>query len=158
MVHEEGLLWRSLRASCALPGIIPPIIENGDLLLDGGLLKNLPVDIMQSRCDGGYVIAVDVSPKVELESSAEFGDSISGWEALWSQIIPGKNASKAPHILSILMQATVLSSRYTRAEMLSQNNSLLYLNPPVHDFKMLDFQAMVANYRYWLSVCFSKGT
>lgn len=142
MVHERGLLWKCLRASCALPGIIPPILYDSDLLLDGGLLNNLPIDVMNSRCKGGAVIAIDVSPKIELETNVQFGDSVSGWNALWQKINPLSKSQNSPHILTLLMQATVLSSRSSRAEMLSQNQSNLYINPPVGEFKIMDFDSI----------------
>ena len=61
-VHREGLLWKRLRASCALPGIVPPEFDNGSMLVDGAVLNNVPGDIMKKLC-GGKVIAVDVSPR-----------------------------------------------------------------------------------------------
>lgn len=142
MVHERGLLWKFLRASCALPGIIPPILYKSDLLLDGGLLNNLPIDVMTSRCKGGAVIAIDVSPKIELETNVQFGDNISGWNALWQRINPLTKSKNTPHILTLLMQATVLSSRYSRAATISQNQSNLYINPPLDKFKIMDFDSI----------------
>jgi len=37
-VHRSGLLWRALRASVALPGILPPVTHHGHLLVDGGVV------------------------------------------------------------------------------------------------------------------------
>ena len=36
VIHQQDVLWRSVRASCALPGITPPIFLDRDLLVDGG--------------------------------------------------------------------------------------------------------------------------
>ena len=44
--HRAGPLWRALRASVALPGILPPVTHHGHLLVDGGVMNNLPVDVM----------------------------------------------------------------------------------------------------------------
>jgi len=63
-VHADGPLWAAIRASCSLPGVWPPVIRDGRMLVDGGILNNLPVDIMRARC-GGTVIAINVSPTVE---------------------------------------------------------------------------------------------
>jgi NTE family protein len=46
--HYRGLLWEKTRASSSIPGIIPPVLINNELHLDGGLLNNLPVDIMRA--------------------------------------------------------------------------------------------------------------
>ena len=61
-VHDRGSLPRSLRASVSLPGIFPPAVINGQLSVDGGILDNLPVDLMRAR-PVGRVIAVDLSSR-----------------------------------------------------------------------------------------------
>jgi predicted acylesterase/phospholipase RssA/CRP-like cAMP-binding protein len=142
MVHDRGILWRCLRASCALPGIIPPIMYNGDLLLDGGLLRNLPIDIMANYCEGSRIFAIDVSPKVELQIDYELGDSVSGWDVLWKQVNPYSQTNNIPNILTILTQTTVLSSRHARANLNMENKHNLYINPPLDDVKILDFSSL----------------
>ena len=47
--HRAGMLWRALRASVALPGILPPVTHHGHLLVDGGVMNNLPVDVMREH-------------------------------------------------------------------------------------------------------------
>jgi NTE family protein len=73
-VHRRGPVWRALRASSALPGILPPMVENGEILVDGAVMNNFPVDIMQDL-RRGPVIGVDmprdaafVSPVGEFET------------------------------------------------------------------------------------------
>ena len=46
--HEAGTLWRLVRASMTIVGLVPPVYEDGDLLVDGGYLNNMPVDVMHS--------------------------------------------------------------------------------------------------------------
>ena len=58
MIHHSGLLWKAVRASVSVPGIGPPAIEAGEILVDGGLVNNLPVDVMKRFCSGD-VVAVD---------------------------------------------------------------------------------------------------
>ena len=50
--HRDGMLWRALRASVALPGILPPVTHHGHLLVDGGVMNNLPVDVMREQASG----------------------------------------------------------------------------------------------------------
>ncbi len=58
-IHDRGILWEALRASCSLPAIMPPAIDlQGDVLIDGSVLNNLPVDIMKSRIGGSKILAV----------------------------------------------------------------------------------------------------
>src|SRR3990167_4644282 len=61
-VHRSGLLWEKTRASASIPGIIPPMVINGALHLDGGLLNNLPVDVMRQFVGKkGKVIGVELN-------------------------------------------------------------------------------------------------
>lgn len=46
-VHQDGLLWKLVRASMTIVGLVPPVYENGELLIDGGYLNNMPVDVMR---------------------------------------------------------------------------------------------------------------
>ena len=73
-VHRSGPLWRALRASVALPGILPPVTEGGHLLVDGGVMNNLPVDVMAAEARGP-IIAVDVSGEIDLRAEdARYGE------------------------------------------------------------------------------------
>lgn len=61
-VHRFGPLWEKVRASVSLPGLIPPVVINGELHFDGGLLNNLPVDIMkEGMLYSGRIIAITLS-------------------------------------------------------------------------------------------------
>ena len=42
-VHTSGYAWRYVRASMSLSGFLPPLCDEGNMLLDGGYLDNLPV-------------------------------------------------------------------------------------------------------------------
>lgn len=54
---RTGPLWEAIRASSALPGILPPFIRgDGDLMVDGGLLDNLPYRAMRTIKAGPNVL------------------------------------------------------------------------------------------------------
>jgi NTE family protein len=58
--HRYGKLQTCVKASSAVPGILPPVVLNGMVHVDGGVLNNMPADLI--RKDGaGFVVAVDVS-------------------------------------------------------------------------------------------------
>ena len=86
VVHRSGLLWRAIRASSSLPGVIPPVIDNGDMLYDGCLLNNLPVDLMREEIETGLLVAVDVVPPVDLDVHATELENPSGWRLAWSRM------------------------------------------------------------------------
>jgi len=63
-ILEEGLLYKALAASCAMPGIFEPVRFKEDILLDGGILNPLPTKVLL-----GYgvnkIIAVNITPLKE---------------------------------------------------------------------------------------------
>jgi NTE family protein len=60
VILNEGRVAEAVRASCALPGVFTPIEREGGLLVDGGLINNLPVSAVREM-GADYVIAVDLS-------------------------------------------------------------------------------------------------
>lgn len=57
VVLAHGDLARAMRASMAVPGVFAPVVIDGQVLGDGGLMRNLPVDIARETC-ADVVIAV----------------------------------------------------------------------------------------------------
>ena len=60
VVHRRDVLYGVVGASMSLPGLVEPVRLHGGLLVDGGVLNNLPVDVMAARKEGP-VVAVDVT-------------------------------------------------------------------------------------------------
>ena len=72
IILEEGSLAQALQATMAIPGVFPPVEVDGRLLADGGLLNNLPTDVVKAM-GADIVIAVDVgTPIGDRESLASF--------------------------------------------------------------------------------------
>lgn len=72
IILEEGSLAQALQATMAIPGVFPPVEVDGQLLADGGLLNNLPTDVVKAM-GADIVIAVDVgTPIGDRESLASF--------------------------------------------------------------------------------------
>ncbi|MFH1603529.1 MAG: cyclic nucleotide-binding and patatin-like phospholipase domain-containing protein [Pseudomonadota bacterium] len=134
-VHRRGELWRALRASASLPAIFPPIIEASDLLVDGGILNNLPVDIMRASMRG-RVIAVDLS--VEENFSYQDDHLPTGWEYFKQRVLSPKSAQVLPTLHRIVLKSTMLGSR--REVEAAKVQADLFLNPPTSSFDMLDWQ------------------
>ncbi|MCB8945813.1 MAG: cyclic nucleotide-binding domain-containing protein [Ardenticatenaceae bacterium] len=142
IVHDRGSLWQAVRTSTAIPGIIPPMNEHGDLLVDGGVLDNLPVAVMQRRNGDGPIIASDVSAPVDLHTTAEFGPYLSGWQLLWQRLNPFAKTPDIPSMGATIMRASLLSS----AQALDAAKAMadIYLYPPVEKFGTLEFLALEA--------------
>jgi len=60
MVHDGGPLCTWVGTSMAIPGVAPPMVYHGDLLVDGAVTNSLPTDVMQ-ELGRGPIIASDVS-------------------------------------------------------------------------------------------------
>jgi NTE family protein len=69
VIHTEGSLRRAVSASCAVPGVLPPVEVNGRRLVDGGWLSRVPI-LPAFRLGARAVIAVDIS--LDLEDTSEF--------------------------------------------------------------------------------------
>lgn len=74
VILSKGSLVHALRASMAIPGVFNPVRLDGRLLVDGGLLRNLPIDVVKEM-GADVIIAVDVGSPVE-ELTAENINSI----------------------------------------------------------------------------------
>ena len=137
-IHTTGSLSEAVTASTRAPGIFPPVVIAGELHVDGGLINNVPVDVMSDFSSGGIVIGVDVSPPHELTEVANYGHDVSGWQAAWSRFNPIRHKrSYRPSILLVLMRVIEfggISYRRTKAEMAD-----LYISPDVLRFKRNDF-------------------
>jgi len=96
-IHTRGSLGRALRASIALPGILPPVIEGDALLVDGAVVNNFPTDIMTST-HRGITIGVDVAREGVIDIEA-FRDP----PGFFSWVMQ-HGFSEAPPIVSLLMR------------------------------------------------------
>jgi len=129
--HRRGPLWRAIRASIAIPGLLPPVVEDGQILVDGGIIDNLPADIMKSQ-RRGPVIGVDVGRDLGLAASAAELDDRSLWWLL------RHSRSQVPGIGSLLMRSATVSSD---AQYLAQKSQLdLLLAPDLESYYFLDWK------------------
>lgn len=134
-IHRRGRGWRAVRASMSIPGIFPPVAEDGDVLVDGGLVDNLPVAEMRRGHDGITVVAVDVGVHRGM-SAGDLPDStvVHGWRVLLDRLHPRRRSPKIADIFSILARLTELGggSRGT-------DRGDILIRPEVERFPMLDF-------------------
>jgi NTE family protein/lysophospholipid hydrolase len=155
VVHKEGPLWQSVRASLSLPGIFPPVQTGGQVLVDGGVMNNVPMDIMRAECgEGGTVIAIDVGGSGGQDSVWGKGDrsGVSGWRLLGKRLSSLSRPETGPSIFQTLAWSTTLSSDQYLKQLISQGTTNLFLTPPVQDFQLLGFEAYMelyeAGYQY----------
>ncbi len=130
--HDRGPLVPAIRASISLPGVLPPVIEYGQVLVDGGVLRNLPTDTMRS-CHEGTVIGSDVTRSAGLEPTDV--DPPSSW-LRWF----GSGAwRRGPPIVSILMRSATVAGG---PEILAARNAAdLYVMPDTTMVEIRDWRA-----------------
>lgn len=62
VVLDRGDLSIAMRASMALPGVFAPVDRDDQVLADGGLVRNLPVDVARTLCADVVIVVNLVSP------------------------------------------------------------------------------------------------
>eukprot|EP00798_Chlamydomonas_sp_ICE-L_P019927 gene19927-26631_t len=144
-----GLLWRMVRASMTIVGLLPPVFDDGDLLVDGGYMNNIPVDVMRSL-GVETVIVVDVEGKDDLgwASLTPYDGGVSGWRLLWDRWCPvpswrSKPNVKLPRYSQIINQLTWMTHAHNLKRVSEDYKIDLYLRPPnIGNFKLMDYHLM----------------
>jgi NTE family protein len=110
VVLDHGSVARAVHASSAIPGVFNPVDHQGKLLVDGGVVENLPGSVARER-GADIVIAVDISEHV-------INFNIT-------------------NVIDVMLQAvTIMSSE--NAKYMRKNADVL-ITPAVGDVGMLDF-------------------
>ena len=128
LVHNRGDLVDALRASIALPGILPPVITDEGVLADGAVINNLPVDVMRAL-HRGPIAVVDVARDLALDPDwlRNEVDTMSIRQML------------RPPIISVLMRAgTVTGEEQSRQQ---ARDADLVIEPPLGDIDIRDWKA-----------------
>ncbi len=144
-VHRHGELWRWLRASIAIPGVLPPVVHKGEILVDGGTMNNLPVDAMR-ELGRGPVIGCDVGADRVFTTDSDDIDVPLPWQLMrWM-----REKKHHPNIFQILWRAGMVNSNAITAAHREQTD--LLLQPPLAEIDMLDWKgferAIEVGYEY----------
>lgn len=160
-VHTTGPVWQAVRASISIPGLFPPVNSgNGDVLVDGAVMNNLPVDVMRSLNGGGPVLAVSLRGEFSLRSEdLPHHGVLSGWKVFGRRFNPFASALELPGLVDILLRTTEVGSVLSSRAMEQQAD--LVFHPPVNDVGLLDFSAIdrliEAGYRHGVEVLEAGG-
>jgi predicted acylesterase/phospholipase RssA len=143
-VQDRGPVWRAVLASNSPAGLLPPVIHNGDLLVDGAILDNVPVGAMRQRLGApmekrrgnGTVIAVDVDVQQDL-GVAPGVSRLSVWKSI-RRHLPG-SVETQPGIGDILYRAGHIGGLQQRERTLKLAD--YYLEPPVSGFELMSYRS-----------------
>jgi len=132
--HRVGPLWRWLRASIAIPGVLPPVTHRGRVYVDGGAMNNLPVDVLRAM-GRGPVIGVDVGADEAFTASLEELEAPRPWELRrWLD-----DRHQRTGILRILWRAGMVNSTATTVAQREQSD--LLLRPALGPIDLLDWKS-----------------
>ena len=155
VVQESGPMWRAVLASNSPAGLFPPVLFQGDLLVDGAILENVPVSAMRARLGSpqekrrgnGTIIAVDVDVQQDLCVHADMA-RLSVWGTLKGLVRPG--LARNPGIGEILYRAGHMGGLSQRARAVAQSDH--YFEPPVGKFPIMGYRSAASivevGYRY----------
>lgn len=134
-VHRQGPLWEAARATAAVPAYFAPSYDNGDLLIDGGVINNLPVDIMRDLWEC-RVMASDVSAIGSMDAFTPDYQGLSGWQLLFNRLNPFAKKIKAPMMTEVIGRMIDVCSHQTRQNVNAEAD--FYFRPPVQTFSWFD--------------------
>lgn len=143
-IHRRGLLRDALRASISLPGILPPIVDGDDLLVDGAVVNNFPTDVMENL-HRGVTIGVDVARSGTISVNA-YRDPPN-----FFQWVRRHGLRSAPPIVALLMRAATARHEATH----TQHPADMLITPAVSGVELRDWkkfdQAVESGYRSTLN-------
>ena len=129
-IHRRGPLWECVRASGSLPTILPPFIDSdGNILVDGGVLDNVPVKVMHGLKSGPNIVVSLGDPHEIWRTEVQYGDIRGRWSLLRDMILRRKRDAEFPSIVEIMSRSMVVASRMASKEMLGDQDILV--NPPI---------------------------
>jgi NTE family protein len=135
VVHQQGLAWQALRASTSIPGIVPPFIEKGEVLVDGGIMNNFPSDVMSSLARG-RIVGVDVAAGTTFLAET---DNLEDKSLLW--LLRNRRAA-FPGIVSLLVRSGTVNSDTQHVQSRSQVDVLV--QPQLDGIDTFSFNALDA--------------
>ncbi len=130
-LHRRGFVRHALRASIALPGILPPVIDDGDVLVDGGVLNNFPINVMKGM-HRGYIIGSDVTRQRQGFPPDEFIEPPGFLKWIFQN-----GFSRTPPIASLLMRSATVGVNATTGHELTD----LCIHPVINDLELRDWES-----------------
>ena len=136
-VITRGRLRPFVRASCSLPMVMPPVSLDGHLLVDGGIMNNVPVDPLLEVSNVGTLIVVDVTNSFYTADEAyNYDDSIPFRRVLNGRLNPFGEKLIAPGIFDVLMRSLEIGSKSLEPSQIAKAD--VYLRPEVSRYGYTD--------------------
>jgi len=137
-IHRRGSASLAVRSSVAIPGVLPPVPFEGDLLVDGGVLNNMPFEVLRDDSTIETLIAVDVAPDRGPRATTDYGTSVSGFQALRSTL--GRGRSDYPSVVSVLLRSMLAGAVRNQKDSMQDGSIDLLLTLHLSGVGLLDFE------------------
>ena len=137
VVYQRGPIWRAIRASISIPAVFTPVMEDGDVVVDGGVIDNFPVATMAKLCESDRIVGVNISPHQDKKRYYDFDTGISGWRILFSRLNPFTKSLRAPSMVGVILRTLEINS--TRRAKEEEALVDVIIHPDVKKFKMTDY-------------------
>jgi NTE family protein len=136
-IHRTGPLWEAVRASTAIPGILPPFIkQEGDVLVDGALVDNVPIDVMRKLKLGPNIVVL-FKHAGDWRFTKGYAE-LPSRGALLRHLILGRRTMDYPSLVSIVLRGMFLTSE--SIQRMSAPGDL-FVSPTVPaDIRLLDWR------------------
>ncbi len=149
-VHlTRGPLWKLVRASGSLPLLWPPVWHEDDLLVDGGILNYLPVEVFGDQADDGLIIASNLDATAgqgapSFAGTLDYGTVMNSWGELARRV----SRSKAPQpagLIDILFHTMAIPSFQQQEGLaaLAERDNVCVLTPPLGAFGLFEVNAEI---------------
>jgi NTE family protein len=137
VVLRRGPLAKAVRASVAIPAALPPVIMDGDLMIDGGTFNNFPTDVMAGQ-RVGFILGCDLSRgsvrKLEIDEVP------SGWALMLDRLRPKRSRHyRLPALSSIILNVSIMHSQ-SRLKAAKANADVCF-TPDLGRIGMLNWKA-----------------
>ena len=134
---KEGSTTDALRASAAIPGLFSPVIRDGKLLADGGMVNPVPVSLARAM-GADLVIAVDLNADLLASHRRSLGSAgTAAGGSAWLE--SSERGLRMPSMIDVVTASLhVMQARITRSRMAGEPPDLL-ITPRLAQMGMLDF-------------------
>ena len=138
-VHRSGPTWVAVRSTGSLPLVLPPfVMEDGEVLVDGGLIDNLPIGTMRGLKRGPNVM-VNLAPDREYRLKTPYSELPMGRLRLLGDLVRRKRRGDLPKMGSVLSRTMVVSSRRLMAAT-EIGDDILVTPPSIRRMGLLDWK------------------
>lgn len=138
-VHRSGYLWEKIRGSCSIPMLVPPVVIDGQIHVDGGLLNDLPVDVMRKYLGpNSKIIAISIYVEKEDTRSYNFPPILTFKQTMGSLLGICNQNFQFPSFLDLYFKCMQLGA--SAQELKNAESADLFISPDLTRYHFLSLR------------------